>query len=55
MLSIAFFGASKKDDSKESVTTKKVLLAKADALFESGEYQKIYDLLNKYRVCSIIL
>ncbi|XP_063991056.1 regulator of microtubule dynamics protein 1-like [Diachasmimorpha longicaudata] len=48
-ISLAFFGSAKKDDSKESVTTKKVLLAKADALFESGEYQKIYDLLIKYR------
>ncbi|XP_011314501.1 regulator of microtubule dynamics protein 1-like [Fopius arisanus] len=48
-LSLALFGSSKSNDSKESITTKKVLLAKADALFESGEYQKIYDLLIKYR------
>ena len=48
------WGLMKKNQNKVTLTTKEVLLAKADAIFEQGEYSKIYDLLNKYRVIDIV-
>ncbi|XP_076289087.1 regulator of microtubule dynamics protein 1 isoform X1 [Lasioglossum baleicum] len=40
---------AKKTDESEGVTTKEVLLGKADALFDQGNYKEIYDLLSHYR------
>lgn len=40
----------KKSSNDAAITAKEVLLAKADALFEQGEYKQIYDILQNYRV-----
>ena len=42
--------AKKKSESETGITTKEVVIAKADALFEQGKYKEIYDLLSHYRV-----
>lgn len=47
----ALWGITKKaGDDKSSFTTKELLLAKADALFDQEEYKEIYKLLNSYKV-----
>jgi len=39
-----------KDETKTQITTKEVLIAKVDALFDQGDYKSIYNLLSKYEV-----
>lgn len=39
-----------KDMAETQITTKEVLLAKVDALFDQGDYKSIYNLLSKYKV-----
>ncbi|XP_015589293.1 regulator of microtubule dynamics protein 1 [Cephus cinctus] len=47
---MSIWGLIKKDPNENTIiTAKEVLLAKADALFDQGEYNKIYELLNNYR------
>ena len=41
--------AKKKSESETGITTKEVVIAKADALFDQGKYKEIYDLLSHYR------
>lgn len=37
-----------KDESEIQITTKEVLIAKVDALFDQGDYKSIHDILSKY-------
>lgn len=37
------------------MTTRELLIAKADALFEQEDYKQIYDLLNGYKVINFIV
>ncbi|XP_076645396.1 regulator of microtubule dynamics protein 1 isoform X2 [Halictus rubicundus] len=46
---IGMWAFAKRKDESEAVTTKEVLLGKADALFDQGNYKEIYDLLSHYR------
>lgn len=39
-----------KDEAETPITTKEVLLAKVDALFDQGDYKSIYNLLSNYKV-----
>lgn len=39
-----------KDESDAQITSKEVLLAKVDALFDQGDYKSIYNLLSNYKV-----
>lgn len=39
-----------KDETETQITTKEVLVAKVDALFDQGDYTSIYNLLSKYKV-----
>lgn len=39
-----------KDESEIQITTKEVLIAKVDALFDQGDYKSIHDILSKYEV-----
>ncbi|KMQ93166.1 regulator of microtubule dynamics protein 1 [Lasius niger] len=38
-----------KDEAETPITTKEVLLAKVDALFDQGDYKSIYNLLSNYK------
>lgn len=40
----------RKDEAETPITTKEVLLAKVDALFDQGDYKSIYNLLSNYKV-----
>ncbi|XP_076378694.1 regulator of microtubule dynamics protein 1 isoform X2 [Megalopta genalis] len=46
---MAIWALNKKKGENELVTTKEVLLGKADALFDQENYKGIYDLLTNYR------
>ncbi|XP_078052680.1 regulator of microtubule dynamics protein 1 [Augochlora pura] len=46
---MAMWALNKKKGENESITTKEVLLGKADALFDQENYKEIYDLLTNYR------
>ncbi|KZC11200.1 PREDICTED: regulator of microtubule dynamics protein 1-like [Dufourea novaeangliae] len=43
------WGLSKKKGEGDGLTAKEVLIAKADALFDQGNYKEIYNLLSNYR------
>lgn len=50
VIGMGLWGLMKQKEEKETiVTTKEVILAKADALFDQGKYKEIYDLLSNYR------
>ncbi|XP_008560583.1 regulator of microtubule dynamics protein 1 [Microplitis demolitor] len=50
VVSLGLWGFAKKDEFDiNSKKSKESLLAKADALYENQEYQKVYDILNNYR------
>lgn len=40
----------KKGESETIITTKEVLIGKADALYDQEKYQEIYNLLANYKV-----
>ncbi|XP_076226055.1 regulator of microtubule dynamics protein 1 isoform X2 [Nomia melanderi] len=46
---MGIWGLTKKKSENEVITTKEVLIGKADALFDQGNYKEIYDLLSNYR------
>ncbi|XP_034933628.1 regulator of microtubule dynamics protein 1-like [Chelonus insularis] len=49
-LSLGLWGFAKKDGSSNDLRIEKAgIIAKADALYENGEYQKLYGILNNYR------
>lgn len=55
VVSLGLWGFAKKDEFDiNSKKSKESLLAKADALYENQEYQKVYDILNNYRVGDIL-
>lgn len=39
-----------KDETETQITTKEVLIAKVDALFDQGDYKSVHNLLSKYEV-----
>lgn len=44
-----------KNEDAVQITKKNVLIAKADAFFDQGDYKSIYDLLSNYKVIEIFL
>ena len=50
-MAMGIWGFTKKKAENETViTTKEILIAKADALYEQEQYQEIYGLLINYKV-----
>lgn len=50
-MAMGIWGFTKKKTENEAViTTKEVLVAKADALYDQEQYQEIYKLLINYKV-----
>lgn len=56
MFTLSFTGmgiwsfTKKKGENEAVITTKEVLIGKADALFDQEKYKEIYDLLTNYKV-----
>ncbi|XP_051159562.1 regulator of microtubule dynamics protein 1-like [Leptopilina boulardi] len=46
---LSLWKAKKTEENESSMTTKELLIAKADALFEQEEYKQIYDLLSGFK------
>jgi len=44
-----------KNEDTIPITKKEVLIAKADAFFDQGDYKSIYNLLSNYKVIKIFL
>lgn len=47
---MSMWGFTKSEDGDNTLVTTKVLIAKADALFDQGNYKEVYDLLSNYNV-----
>lgn len=45
----------KRGDNEAIITTKEVLIAKADALYEQEQYQGVHDLLINYKVMTLCI
>ncbi|XP_076165250.1 regulator of microtubule dynamics protein 1 isoform X2 [Ptiloglossa arizonensis] len=45
---MSMWGFTKSEDGDNTLVTTKVLIAKADALFDQGNYKEVYDLLSNY-------